>query len=628
MKKCYLLILPLLALAQACIKDFPLQDEGFVLTACLPEELTKVTVSGKENGVYPVSWQVGDIIRVNGVDSRPLAASSSKARFSFSADPGSPYNIVFGAAYGRTDAYELPSVCHCDGDGIRGNCMPMCAVSESSSFTMKHLCCLLHLTISGIGHISSISVQSLDSQPLAGCFRLLETDGIFNGTTEAECTSDRVDLLLPANMITLGDKLTYCIPVAPVSKCGGIAVDIYAEGGKAMRATVLSGVSLEAGKVYEIPELVFTPNIDAPTEIADYASLKAFAARVASGEHFLRARLSADIAVDADWTPIEGFKGEFDGGGHTVSGLRKALFNELRGSVSNLVAEGNISISGKDDIISDENVFWAGILTNRIYTNGTVLNCITRGSITYRQWGKELSVGAISGYAPRGVVRGCVNRASVTALGDGSAPMNVGGMIGRIYSGIETIVVDNCLNEGVVTAGGILGALYIGGVVGRFDAMHTSSISNALNAGTVSVQQSAVVKDVINIGGVAGLLKNDIVRCSNYALVRQRAASDKNQNVGGIAGSVTLSVMTDCIGAGSIVCEGAGTGTVRCGGIAGYAAGDAAVSSLELKNCIYKAQMKISRADHAVYARAFTGLYSIGSYSETFCVDSGKIIIE
>ena len=110
--------------------------------------------------------------------------------------------------------------------------------------------------------------------------------------------------------------------------------------------------------------------------------------------------------------------------------------------------------------------------------------------------------------------------------------------------------------------------------------------------------------------------------------MRQRASSDKNQNVGGIAGSVTLSVMTDCIGAGSIVCEGAGTGTVRCGGIAGYAAGDAAVSSLELKNCIYKAQMKISRADHAVEAGAFTGLYSIGSYSETFCVDSGKIIIE
>ena len=104
--------------------------------------------------------------------------------------------------------------------------------------------------------------------------------------------------------------------------------------------------------------------------------------------------MTADIAADNSWTPMEGFTGDFDGGGHTISGLKKAFVNELQGCIRNLTVDADISISSKDDIAGDESIYWAGILTNRMYTGALISNCVAKGSLSYSQWGKELRAGA------------------------------------------------------------------------------------------------------------------------------------------------------------------------------------------------------------------------------------------
>ena len=79
--------------------------------------------------------------------------------------------------------------------------------------------------------------------------------------------------------------------------------------------------------------LVLLPTVsaqaDGEIEIASYADLKAFAARVNGGEKTLNAKLTADITcTDKTWTPIgtdnESYKGTFNGQGHTITGLSNA----------------------------------------------------------------------------------------------------------------------------------------------------------------------------------------------------------------------------------------------------------------------------------------------------------------
>ena len=600
-----LYILPFAALLLSCAKEMthPAGND-FTLVAAMPSASTKTVLGPKDGGAYPVLWSVGDRITVNGVQSLPLSvleAGGRTAVFHFPESLKPPYHVRYGTTVPSVQQY-------CEGN-IRSGYAPMEAVSSAATFTLSHQSCIVALPLSGDKTLAGISLSALDGTPVAS-----------GGT---------VQLTMPDGGVGIASGKTFHLVLRPAALPKGLKMEICSTDGQRMILTAFAGETLVAGKVYEFPTCTFTANAEPVTIIDSYNELKEFASRVTAGEKYQEVRLTADIAVDGSWRPLEGFTGDFDGGGHTVSGLTRAFANELRGCIRNLTAEGNISITGVNDIVGDETVFWAGILANRIYSGGTVINCTTRGSIRYTQWGKTAEVGALCGYAPRGTVLNCVNEASVTVIGDGSAEIFAGGLFGRIYASSDAITVTSCRNYGAITVRGTVKEASIGGIVGNMDAKHTSLLQDNFNAGEITLEAASTIKGVLNIGGIAGYSLNDFSGCRNEGVIHQGASTTLIQNVGGIGGNIVTSLVQECANAGKILLDGSSAGVVRCGGIIGFAGGDSSVSGITISGCTYSGEITADIASHStIYAKPITGLYSIMSHTETDCTYSeGKITI-
>lgn len=599
----------------SCAKE-PSPARKFTLKASMPSALTKTSLGPRSGDTYPVLWSAGDKIRVNGADSDALeTGGGSTASFSFTSGIPTPYRILYGASGSRADAVVIPSAQTYVQGGIADGTVPMYAYSDDASFTMHHLSAVISLTLTGSAIIKDISVSSADGTPLAGSFAV----NFSSGALKAESGVNTVQLRLPSGGVSLSGGKTFLFAVAHSFQSKGVLFEITSSDGSVMIVNALNGiVRLAAGRVYEIPSMTFTPNAEPVALISNYTELKNFASRVSAGELLLKARLSADITGDSSWTPMEGFKGDFDGAGHTISGLTKAFCNELTGCVRNLTLNSDISISSKNDIVGDESIFWAGILANRLYTYATVQNCVTEGSISYTQWGKELRVGGFAGYAPRGTVTGCVNKASVTATGDGSSLVQVGGLIGRNYSSVDAIYVENCTNEGTVCIGGTVKGLNVGGIVGLMDSKHTSTLKTDVNCGNIVIASETSITGEISMGGIAGKALARMDGCANYGTLQESATTTQAHNIGGIAGWIISDNMSSCISSGSILMDGSKAGVVRCGGLLGYATADDSINAITISGNTFNGAVTIDVPTHStLFAEPITGLYNGVTFTET-----------
>ena len=593
--------------AFSCMREDPAPySTVHILEASLPSAPeTRTTLGPRSGAIFPVLWSAGDFITVNGVPSARLTAAEaggSSARFTFPEGVSAPFKVEYGSG--------IPSVQPFADGNIRSGSAPMSATSTGTSFMMEHLGAIVSFTLSGPVTVSGLSLRSLD------------------GSLPGEALP--VQMTVPSGGVRLDGGKTFCFVVPPCQPEKGLALDIYTTDGARMILTAFAGERIRAGKLYTVPPVAFAANAEPIIPIASYADLKAFADRVRTGEKALQARLTADIAVDGYWTPLDGFTGDLDGGGYTISGLRRALVQELTGCIRNLTVEGNVTISGMDDIAGDEGKYWAGILANRLYTGALVDHCTAKGTIQYNQWGKAAAVGGIAGYASRGSIRSSVNEASVRVDGDGSNYIHAGGIIGYIYTSVDPVTLEGCLNTGSITVRGRIKSAHLGGIVGNMGAVHTGLLSGNENRGEVAVSPTATLGGVLNLGGIAGSSQNVLTACSHTGTLRQGAPSAFIQNIGGIAGSVVTEKVSGCVNEGTILLDGASaSATVRCGGILGFAAGDTSVDGITLEGCAFRGGIAVRIPSHAtVYAKPFTGLYSITGFSETSCSDTGKIEVK
>lgn len=567
-----LYILSVLALALiSCTRQEQASSGDFVLEASMPETVTKTVLGPKAAGVYPVLWSAGDYITVNGVRSKPLTAleaGAATAVFHFSEPVKTPYRVQYGI--------DVPSVQQYSEGNIRAFSAPMGVTSYDASFTLEHLACVLSLPLSGSVNIAGISVGALDGTPLS-----------VGGT---------VQLTMPGGGVSISSAKTFCLALRPAYLEKGLSIDIFTTEGTRMNLISFVGESLTAGSVYEFPATSFKANAHPLTVIADYAQLKAFADRVASGEKYLQARMTADITADDSWTPLEGFTGEFDGGGYTVSGLKKAFANELQGCIRNLTVDADIKISSKDDIVGDESVYWAGIITNRMYTGALISNCVAKGSLSYNQWGKELRAGAFCGYAARGSIEHCTNQASISVTGDGSAAVQAGGIVGRVYASGDQVNIIGCTNEGSLSLSGTLKTTEAGGIVGQFQPISTSILSGCSFTGEISFESGSTLSGAMNLGGIAG--------------------------------SVKTATIADCSSAGTMTVSSSSSGAIRAGGILGNAQSYGDGSDIGLSGCTFSGALTIHVPSHGILnTNAITGLYSTATHTETGCVNSGTITV-
>ena len=313
-----------------------------------------------------------------------------------------------------------------------------------------------------------------------------------------------------------------------------------------------------------------------------------------SNSHF---RLTADITLndcsDFDtwdvtppenvWTPIGyyyGFKGVFDGNGHTISGLyinqtvtkveydgysrvmdKFGLFGTVDGEITNLTVK-NAYVHPKDAEVEGAS-FSAGIIAGTC--SGTILDCTVEGILICEGYdcggivgsgGAEISgctftgknfekagsaVGNIGGIAgsSSNIIRNCSVSAQIICEDAGDATVscaNIGGIAGIHSSFGREKVIENCTFNGEIISGN-----YAGGIVGHVGALSLgavggkSGIRNCTNNGIITASEDA--------GGIVGLILHpddasevQVNGCINRGQVRTLAT--EVCAVGGIVGHI------------------------------------------------------------------------------------------
>jgi hypothetical protein len=231
----------------------------------------------------------------------------------------------------------------------------------------------------------------------------------------------------------------------------------------------------------------------------------------------LNCTLTADINLTGKkWTPIgtalnNSYKGNFDGGNHTISGLTVKGSNEYAGlfgciddggTVKNVVLE-NVQIASDNQYANVggvagysrgniENCSVSGSVSGNSNSNGTS-NCV--GGVVGQQYGGTITectssaivdgrneVGGVVGQTNNGAtLTACYATGDVTAERDPRNNTYAGGVVG--FNGVGTLTA--CYATGNVTGTGTgSGSIYVGGVTGTNDLGTLTACYHA--TGTVS----------------------------------------------------------------------------------------------------------------------------------------------
>ena len=184
-------------------------------------------------------------------------------------------------------------------------------------------------------------------------------------------------------------------------------------------------VSLAAAK-----DLGYTIESDGTYTVTSADGLMNVAELVNGGKSDINITLDTDIDLTGkDWTPIgtdydNSYKGTFDGGGHTITGLTfttndkyAGLFGWLNkaGTVKNVVMEGVQ--------ITSNQIYGGSIGGVAGYSWGTIENCSVSGSVS-----GTVYVGGVVGAQIDGSITGCSSSATVKGMVD------VGGVAGQTNS--------------------------------------------------------------------------------------------------------------------------------------------------------------------------------------------------
>ena len=239
-------------------------------------------------------------------------------------------------------------------------------------------------------------------------------------------------------------------------------------------------------------------------------------------------------------------------GGVGIAGIGGLINFDVE--IEGCINYGHISQTGKGSGSSTNRAHIGGVMGNSIQGNAILRNCENYGTVEY-------------GTVTPG------NRC------------DIGGVVGRITKQGKMY---SCKNGGTVIFGAKTGSeVTLGGVVGSPDA--NCQLYNCENLATGVVWAKGTCSSNYDIGGVSGALAADACEahyCANYGLVKQTAANNGQNYIGGVIGySYRFGKITHCTNAGPIETVGSSSGKRDyVGGITGYARHQGTVS--EISDCV------------------------------------------
>ena len=242
------------------------------------------------------------------------------------------------------------------------------------------------------------------------------------------------------DIITPYDKgsNTYTAIVAPQSVAAGTTfITCTFTNGKTFVYKMKNATDWQAGGEYTYTvslaaakDLGYTIESNGSYTVTSADGLMNIAELVNGGKSDINITLDTDIDLTGkDWTPIgtdydNSYKGTFDGGGHTITGLTfttndkyAGLFGWLNraGTVKNVVMEGVQ--------ITSNQIYGGSIGGVAGYSWGTIENCSVSGSVS-----GTVYVGGVVGAQIGGSITGCSSSATVKGTVD------VGGVAGQTNS--------------------------------------------------------------------------------------------------------------------------------------------------------------------------------------------------
>ena len=184
-------------------------------------------------------------------------------------------------------------------------------------------------------------------------------------------------------------------------------------------------VSLAAAK-----DLGYTIESDGSYTVTSADGLMNVAELVNGGKTDINITLDKNIDLTGkDWTPIgtdydNSYKGTFDGGGHTITGLTFTTNDEYAGLFGWLNRAGTVKNVVMEGVQITSNQIYGGSIGGVVgYSWGTIENCSVSGSVS-----GTVYVGGVVGAQIDGSITGCSSSATVKGMVD------VGGVAGQTNS--------------------------------------------------------------------------------------------------------------------------------------------------------------------------------------------------
>ena len=184
-------------------------------------------------------------------------------------------------------------------------------------------------------------------------------------------------------------------------------------------------VSLAAAK-----DLGYTIESNGSYTVTSADGLMNVAKLVNGGKTDINITLDKNIDLTGkDWTPIgtdydNSYKGTFDGGGHTITGLTFTTNDEYAGLFGWLNRAGTVKNVVMEGVQITSNQIYGGSIGGVVgYSWGTIENCSVSGSVS-----GTVYVGGVVGVQIGGSITGCSSSATVKGMVD------VGGVAGQTNS--------------------------------------------------------------------------------------------------------------------------------------------------------------------------------------------------
>ena len=259
---------------------------------------------------------------------------------------------------------------------------------------------------------------------------------------------DNPDIIVPYDK----GSNTYTAIVAPQSVAAGTTfIACTFTNGKTFVYKMKNATDWQAGGEYTYTvslaaakDLGYTIESNGSYTVTSADGLMNIAELVNGGKSDINITLDTDIDLTGkDWTPIgtdydNSYKGTFDGGGHTITGLTFTTNDEFAGLFGWLNRAGTVKNVVMEGVQITSNQIYGGSIGGVVgYSWGTIENCSVSGSVS-----GTVYVGGVVGAQIGGSITGCSSSATVKGTVD------VGGVAGQTNS---SATLTACYATGNVT---------------------------------------------------------------------------------------------------------------------------------------------------------------------------------